>query len=144
MSQKDSGHFASKHAPGAVVNPAVKDALLKGAGEGELPCAVAFDLAVELGLSPDAIGQAADLLELRLVKCQLGLFGYQPKRSIVKPAASVPPALEGAIKRGLVNNRLPCKAAWEIAKQLGMDKMKVSAACEAMGTKIKPCQLGAF
>jgi len=90
------------------------------------------------------VGQAADLVELRLVKCQLGLFGYRPEKKIVKPAASVGPDLEEAILAGLVNERLPCKTAWDISEQLGIQKMKVSAACDAMDVKIKQCQLGAF
>jgi len=68
----------------------------------------------------------------------------QPKKSIVKPAASVTPELERAILAGLVNDRLPCKTAWDTAKELGIHKMKVSAACDAMRIKIRPCQLGAF
>jgi hypothetical protein len=81
---------------------------------------------------------------LRLVKCQLGLFGYHPEKKIVKPAASVRLDLEEAILAGLANERLPCQTAWLISDQLSIDKMEVSAACDAMGIKIKPCQLGAF
>lgn len=130
--------------PDAVVDPLLQDALLKRAAGGKLPCAVAFDVAMRLGVLPDAIGRAADLLEVRLVKCQLGLFGYRPKKSIVKPAESVVPELEKAVLAGLVNNRLPCKSAWDIARKFGIHKMKVSAACDAMKIKIRPCQLGAF
>ena len=127
-----------------VVDPMLRDALLKRAPGGKLPCAVAFDIGKQLGVSPDAIGLAADLLELRLVKCQLGLFGYHPKKSIVKPAGSVAHELEKAIEASLVNGRLPCRSAWEIAKKFGIHKIKVSAACDAMKIKIRPCQLGAF
>jgi hypothetical protein len=144
MDDKDTGYYGKKHGPDAVVDPVLNDTLLKRAAQAELPCAVAFEVAKELGVSPDAVGRAADLLELRLVKCQLGLFGYRPEKSIVKPAASVSPELERAILAGLVNNRLPCKTAWDIANEFGIRKMKVSAACDAMGIKIKPCQLGAF
>lgn len=134
----------SSRGPDTVVDPLLRDALLKRAAGGNLPCAVAFDIAKQLGVLPDAIGLAADLLELRLVKCQLGLFGYRPKKSIVKPAASVAPELEKAILASLVNDRLPCRSAWDIAKELKIHKMKVSAACDAMKIKIRPCQLGAF
>ena len=122
----------------------LRDALLKASSEGRLPCARAFHVAEELSVSPDAVGQAADLMELQLVKCQLGLFGYHPDKEIVKPAASVKPDLENAIRAGLVDERLPCKTAWDISGKLGLRKMRVSAACEAMGIKIKACQLGAF
>lgn len=144
MTRKDAGHYAGKHGPGDSVDPVLKKALLRRASEGEVACAVAFEVAKELGVLPAAVGRAADLMELRIVKCQLGLFGYLPEKSIIKPAASVSPDLEKAIIAGLVNDRLPCQTAWDIAHQLGIQKMKVSAACDAMGIKIKPCQLGAF
>jgi hypothetical protein len=134
----------NSNGPDTVVDPLLRDALLKHAAGGRLPCAVAFDIAKRLSVLPDAIGLAADLLEVRLAKCQLGLFGYHPKKSIVKPAASVAPELEEAILASLVNDRLPCKSAWDIAKEFGVHKMKVSAACDAMKIKIRPCQLGAF
>ena len=130
--------------PDTVVDPLLRDALLKRAAGGKLPCAVAFDIGKQLGVLPDAIGLAADLLELRLVKCQLGLFGYRPNKSIVKPAGSVARELEKAIVASLVNDRLPCRSAWDIAKKFGIHKMKVSAACDAMKIKIRSCQLGAF
>jgi hypothetical protein len=144
MTHEAVGHYSQKHAPGAVVDPVIRDALLKSAIRGTLPCAVAFDVAKHLGVAPGDIGQTADLLELRLVKCQLGLFGYGPRKTIVKPAASVTPAFEKAIRQALMNDRLPCKRAWEIAVTLGIHKMKVSAACNALRIKIRPCQLGAF
>jgi hypothetical protein len=34
--------------------------------------------------------------------------------------------------------------SWEIASRLGIQKLDVASACETMGVKIKPCQLGAF
>jgi hypothetical protein len=143
-SHSAAGGYAGKHGPGKAVDPELRDTLLKRFSDGQLPCALAFQVADELGVSPDAVGQAADLMELRLVKCQLGLFGYQPEKKIVKPAASVEPDLEKAIMAGLVNECLSCKTAWEISEKLGTHKMRVSAACDAMGIKIKPCQLGAF
>jgi hypothetical protein len=110
----------------------------------ELPCAVAFDIAEKLAISPASVGAYADAHKLRLVKCQLGLFGYQPEKRIVKSADAVSPDLENAIRRELVADRLPCKSAWALAKKLNTRKMAVSSACEALGIKIKPCQLGAF
>ena len=144
MGRKDAGHYSRKHGPDAAVDDVLKHALLRRASKGELPCAVAFEVAEELAVSPDSVGRVADLLELRLVKCQLGLFGYRPEKSIVKPAASVSTELEKAILTTLINDRLPCHTAWEIARKLGLEKTAVSAACDALGIKIKPCQLGAF
>lgn len=144
MADKQAGHYAGKHGASAVIDPLVREAVLKRASKGELPCAAAFEVAKEVKVLPDAVGEAADLLELRLVKCQLGLFGYRPQKSIVKPAISVPQDLKEAILGGLVNDRLPCKTAWNIAEKLRIRKMRISGACDALGIKIKPCQLGAF
>ena len=144
MSRKDAGHYATKHGPGVVVHPALEHALLNRASDGTLLCAAAFDVVKALGASPQAVGQAADVLELRLVECQLGLFGYRPGKRIVEPAASVSPELEKAILTALVGERLSCKTSWDIARKFGIQKMMVSAACEAMGVKMGPCQLGAF
>jgi len=144
MTHAVAGHYAKKHATGAIVDPVIQDALLKRAIGQTLPCAVAFDVAKHLKRTPEEIGQTADLLELRLVKCQLGLFGYGSRKTMIKPAAAITPALEKAIRETLVDDRLPCKRAWEIAETLGIHKMKVSAACNAVGIKIRPCQLGAF
>ncbi|RJP94117.1 MAG: hypothetical protein C4518_04095 [Desulfobacteraceae bacterium] len=109
-----------------------------------LSCKAAFELAGELGVSPGAMGAAADKLDIHLLECQLGLFGYKPEKKIVKPLDAVDPALESAIRSALVNDRLPCRVAWEIAELFHVEKMTVSAACETLGIKIRPCQLGAF
>ena len=144
MSQKDRGQFSMKHGPDASVGSELRQAVLKRAVNGQLPCAVAFEVAKDFDISPATVGQAADLLELPLVKCQLGLFGYRPNKKIVKPAESVSPDLQHALSGAVVDDRLSCETAWKIADRLGIQKMKVSAACDAMSIKIKPCQLGAF
>jgi len=133
-----------KHDVNKTVDPAVRSALMERVVGGALPCAVAFDLAARNDWPPAEIGRAADILELRLTKCQLGLFGYQPKKSIVRPWTTVPAELEAAIRNGLVEGRLPCAKAWDIAEALGIHKMRVSAACDGLAIKIRPCQLGAF
>jgi hypothetical protein len=74
----------------------------------------------------------------------MGLFGYTPEKKVVTPKPPTHPDLEDAVRAALVNDRLPCRAAWEIAARLDVSKMSVSAACEHLGIKIKPCQLGAF
>jgi hypothetical protein len=126
------------------LDPGMRDFLTKRCRTGELSCAEAFHFADQLGVSPAEIGRYADHLKLHLIKCQLGLFGYEPEKKIVKPAAHIDDELDAAIQAALVNDRLPCAAAWAIAASLGLAKMTVSAACEALGVKVKPCQLGAF
>jgi hypothetical protein len=86
------------------------------------------------------------LLEYKIAKCQLGLFGYGqgPDKKALKPKAPGDQKLEEAIRGALVDEKLSCLDAWQIADQFNVPKMSVSNACEALGIKIKPCQLGAF
>jgi PIN domain nuclease of toxin-antitoxin system len=74
----------------------------------------------------------------------LGLFGYGETKKIVQPAKEITPELKESITSALKEERLSCAAAWEISGKLNIPRMKVSAACETLQIKIKPCQLGAF
>ena len=130
--------------PAADLEPSIREALMKRSRDGQLPCAVIFDIAQELKRQPADIGQAMNRLDLRIIKCQLGLFGYAPEKKIVRAAESIPADMQAAIRAKLENGRLPCREAWEIARELKVPKMAVSAACETLKIKIKPCQLGAF
>lgn len=122
----------------------LQTALNDASSGGDLACSAAFEVAESLNISPGLVGEYADKLGLHLAKCQLGLFGYSPHKKIVAPLASVDTALAAAIREGLVSDRLPCQTAWEIAGQFDLPRMTVSAACETLGVKIKPCQIGAF
>jgi hypothetical protein len=146
MKSEPKKTFAAKrkHLSSATVDPATVDALNSEAREGQLTCIAAFKLAAELQKPPAEIGAAADHLGIRLIKCQLGLFGYVPEKKIVRPASSVNPELHNAIREKLESQRLACRQAWELAEAFEIPRMAVSAACEALGIKIKPCQLGAF
>jgi hypothetical protein len=136
--------FSKKYGPEAKPDPKIQEQVLRLTKTDELACAVAFKITEKLGVEPSEVGKTADLMEYRLVKCQLGLSGYKPERSIVKPVEPEDKKITEAIERGLVDSCLPCKTAWEIASEFSARKMAVSSACEALGVKIKPCQLGAF
>jgi hypothetical protein len=146
MTKKAGESFSAKHGQDskAGIAAAVREGLETAAPAGTLTCAAAFKLSADLEKPPAEIGKAADLLGIRLVKCQLGLFGYAPEKKIVRPAAAVDPALADAIRAALQGGRLSCRLAWELAERFRIPKMNVSAACEALGLKVKPCQLGAF
>jgi hypothetical protein len=136
--------FSAKHGADEQPDPEIAAVLGERVRSGELACAVAFAVAEELGKTPQQVGKAADLLGFRLVKCQLGLFGYAPEKKIVKPKRPGNPELAAAIREAAAKGRLSCRETWQIAARFGIRKMAVSSACEALGQKIKPCQLGAF
>jgi len=144
MDLRKDKKFVEKHGPDAKPDSLIKNEILKRTHNNEVPCAVAFEIAKELQVAADAVGMTVDLINYRLVKCMLGLFGYQPKKKIVTPQHTVTEDFKDAISEALVQGRLPCKSAWDIATRFKVHKMQVSGACEAMGVKIKHCQLGAF
>jgi hypothetical protein len=115
----------------------------RGAADG-LPCAEAFGLAEELEVRPLVVGRAADATDVRLVRCQLGLFGYGARKTIVAPADDVSPELEQAIREGLILGRLPCAVAWALAARFGWPKLQIANAAEGLGIRISECQLGGF
>jgi hypothetical protein len=144
MTLEKGQKFSEKHGPDAQADAVVKEKINKNAREGELACAVAFKIAEELEVSPADIGKTADLLDLRLNKCQLGLFGYKPDKKTVKARAPENRQMEEAIQNALIDGQLACRDAWDIANRYNVSKLAVSGACESLSIKIKPCQLGAF
>ncbi|MFC2044832.1 hypothetical protein ACFLT8_06565 [Chloroflexota bacterium] len=52
--------------------------------------------------------------------------------------------LDEQIKASLVNGKLPCSVAFEIAKQLNVSTKAVGEACNKLNVKISSCQLGCF
>jgi len=144
MKLKKGQKFADKHGTDTRINESVKEHLVDQTKNNELACAKAFKIADELSVSAAEVGKAADLLNFKLVKCQLGLFGYTPEKKIVTPKAAPTKKLESAITDSLVEGTLSCSRAWEIARSFDVSKMAVSAVCEKLKIKIRPCQLGAF
>ncbi len=144
MKPQNGKKYAEKHESNAQLNEKIKDHIIRQTKNNELPCAVAFKIAAELNVSAAEVGKTADLLELMLIKCQLGLFGYTPEKKIIKPKATENPDLISTIRDKRVDGKLSCENAWEIARRFDVSKMRVSSVCEQLNIKIKPCQLGAF
>ena len=142
MTHEDAGHYAAKHA-GAHVNPAIALRIKKQIKRGCISCTSAHKAARDLQATPREVGITIDLLEARIVQCQLGLFGAAPQRAAAAHA-SVPAALQQAIATQLGSGRLPCSAAWNIAESFKMPKGVIKDACDSLNIKICSCQLGAF
>jgi hypothetical protein len=140
MSLKDK----AKNPTGKVPREEVVRAVTEKVKEGRITCAAAHSLAKSLNVPPEEVGLAADVLGVKIAKCQLGLFGYGPDRKKVGPAPEIASRLREAIESSLVNGRLGCAASWGIAEEFQISRMEVASACEAMKVKIRACQLGAF
>lgn len=144
MTREDENNYAAKHKEGIEIDPELVQFIKKKTSEGKLPCAVAFRIAEELGMKPAEIGVALDLLEIKISKCQLGIFGYGKGEGLFKSMDDVPAPLEKAIRGSLTGGKITCRDAWQTAESLGTGKMDVASACDKLGIKISSCQLGAF
>jgi hypothetical protein len=144
MTHEDEGHYAAKHPENTKLDERIAKALKEKISKGRVGCAAAHRIVGELIVTPAEVGVTIDLLEAKIERCQLGLYGYSPKRRIVEPAESVSRELEEAIKESLSEGKLTCLSSWEIAERFRLPKITVSSACEKLGIKISVCQLGAF
>jgi len=70
----------------------IESTLLPALRDGRLPCAFAFHLADKHGWTADEIGAEATRLDVRISRCQLGLFGYDSfrQKGFVQQMAEVP------------------------------------------------------
>ncbi len=117
--------------------------------EGKLPCAVAFAIAAQQEVPPRLVGQTADVLQIHLSHCQLGLFGYPGGKKGGELAKSTPLLLQDKIQAALraavtESGTLACAQLWELAAQFKVPKLRIGQLCDELGIKITPCQLGAF
>jgi hypothetical protein len=56
------------------IGRAVEDEMRASLVNGKLPCAVAFQIAKKLKVSPRQVGDAANRLKIKISSCQLGCF----------------------------------------------------------------------
>jgi len=143
MTHEDAGKYRAKHPPGTALQPDLAQALKTVARDSRVTCAAAHKIAAAAGVPPAEAGKAIDLMEYRIITCQMGLFGY-PEKKRVKPVDPVPGLLKEALLAASSDNRISCAACWKIADSLEIARMEVAGACETLGIRIKPCQLGAF
>jgi len=142
MTHADTGNYAAKH-PGHTVPEQLRKEIAERSCKQQLSCRQAHQLADKLAIRPIDIGRALDLLEIRLVGCQLGLFDSSRDKPPVTPRPPSP-ELEQALRNALIEERLSCWSAWHLADRFEMGKKELTAVCEYLKIKIKPCQLGAF
>lgn len=126
-------------------NPVLEDTIRRYAEGGQITCAEAMRIVTQLGESTLAVGRKLNQMRIHLTSCQLGLFGcINPQNRMVQAAGSVSPELEEEIRKALQRECLSCTMALFIAQEIKIPKMAVSAACECLKIKIKPCQFGIF
>jgi hypothetical protein len=147
MTHEDAGKYTGKHPRQTERSEQIAEAIREKSSGGALRCAMAEKIAKELKVDMAKVGITADLLETKIKECQLGLFGWGDKPGHgkdIQATDSVPAEIKSAVEKAVVNGTVSCAAAWRIADQLNVKRKAVSAACETLKLKIRPCQLGAF
>jgi hypothetical protein len=147
MTHEDAGKYALKHPPGKKPNEQIAKAIREKSPGDELACAVAEKIAKAIKVAIPEVGVTADLLEMKIKKCQLGLLGWgkNPDHgNDFRAADSVSAEMKSALEKATENAAVTCAAAWAIADRLGTERKAVSAACDTLRVKIRKCQLGAF
>jgi len=56
------------------IGKALEEEMRASLVNGKLPCAVAFQIAKKLRVSPKQVGDAANRLSVKIASCQLGCF----------------------------------------------------------------------
>lgn len=138
-----------KISAGRAVEPALADAIRARLKEGRLDCVAAFVLAKEKGVTPLAVGEAADSLGIHLSHCQLGLFGFPGHAKAWETPgwneAPMPKGFEAAVRSSFGSDgSLSCASAWTLADRFGVGRVQVGFLASRLRIKIKRCQLGSF
>ncbi|MHC4103630.1 MAG: hypothetical protein ACYSR9_01720 [Planctomycetota bacterium] len=147
MTHEDTGKYAAKHPPGTTLNEQIAETVRQKSSNGGLTCATGEKISKELGIEIPEVGITADLLEIKINRCQLGLFGYGNKPEHgkdIQAADSVSDEIKTALEEVSENGEVTCAALWKVADSLDLKRKTVASACDALKLKIRVCQLGAF
>lgn len=143
MTDESKGHYSEKHT-NKTIDPIIEKQINKHTSNHQITCAAIHKVAGMLNTSVEKIGLQADMLECRIITCQLGLFGYGDKKKNFDPGVKITQDLHRKIDAAVNGKKISCIECWEIAKDLKMGRLTIGSACEKKGLKIKPCKLGAF
>jgi len=122
----------------------LEEEIIASAVNGQIPCAVAFKIAERLKSVPRVIGDKANELKVRIINCQLGCFYVEKATHEDLEGRFIDIQLTGEVQTALVQGKLPCKVAFQIAKKLKAGRKQVGDAATKLKIKIADCQLGCF
>jgi hypothetical protein len=140
MQKSNRDRYHLKHSPGARIPRRIEASVRAASANGRISCKQAHAVSLRQGLPPIDIGKVADLLQIQIVHCQLGLFDH-----IAAPETkAVGDDIERDIVHFLSNGRLACSDAWRIAEAHAVSRPDIGRACDRLNIKIGSCQLGTF
>lgn len=144
--KKKSGRIKLPENPGNLSREKLSElenAVKAAVNEGYLPCPSAWMMARDAGISRLDVGAMNDKLGIRLTDCQLGCFKVS---KTAHPEAPEPFSEEVASRVAALEKGpgLTCASVHALALELKVKPLCVAAAANALGGKMKQCQLGCF
>ena len=143
MTKKNAKDYIKKHS-GKKINKKAEKIIKQKSKNEKITCDSLYVAAKEIGITSSEAGIQVDLMGLKLIECQLGLFGYLPNGKIFKKNIKFSKEIEGIIEENSKQGKITCKKCWEIAKNLKMKKLDISSIANIKNIRIKNCQFGAF
>jgi len=112
--------------------------------DGRLPCAVAFKVAKKLNITPRTVGDKANEMKVKIINCQLGFFAVEKATHSDLDDIPIAAEVQEKIQTSLINSKLPCSVAFQIAGELKVGRKQVGDTTTKLNIKIANCQLGCF
>jgi hypothetical protein len=133
---------------GFVINEKIAERVKSHLSDEQLSCTAAHRIAAQFKVTPAFIGHIVDAIDIRLYKCQLGLYGYPNKRGWADAGVTemaIPEEFTRAIRDETnEDNEITCAQLWKLAAEYGISRMQAGYIVDTLGTRIIKCQLGAF
>ena len=112
--------------------------------DGYLSCPVAWRIARKFNVTKTTIGVIADRLGIRITNCQLGCFKIEKTPYDNSYYSNSDGEICNILKELHETDQLTCAKAFELARQFNLKSMVIADKVNAMGLKIRGCQLGCF
>jgi hypothetical protein len=117
--------------------------------DGQLSCSAAHLVAERVRVEPAQVGEEANGIEIRITRCQLGLFGFAPKKGmpgykVVKTLDSPQEHATAAVEKCAADRKVACLDLWHIAEKHDLSMLDIGNIAETLEIKVSPCQLGCF
>lgn len=142
MTRLHADNYTTKHSNDRI-DPQIADAIKHNLTDGKITCEELHTIGIELNKSPAEMGKTADMLEIKIYECQLGLFGTQEPKLNIR-LTMITPTLKKSILEATVDGLITCADCWDVCPKAECNKLYVAGACDALKVKIHACQLGAF
>jgi len=112
--------------------------------DGYLPCPIAWGIAKKSNVPKIVVGDVADSLGIRVTNCQLGCFKIEKTPYDNSSYSNIDGEICNILRELHEAEQLTCAKAFELARQFNLKPMVIASEVNAMGLKIRGCQLGCF